>query len=271
MRSEDRDFRRENREHRDREHRDYNENRYQDYGRERYRPEERDYGYSMSGQRYDRSYDRGGFNRERDMNRGYEPKQEFNQGPIGRGGTDFDQDLNYNRYGGRGDQGHFHSTETDQPGRAYSSEREINRNANLYRNEEPDGGYGQGNRSYTGERGYGRNRTYNEAYSHAATGDYEDFERDLDRYGMRQDYQGRRDYSEGPAYGSRERAPEYRPERGREEIPSTYYRNREEAERRRRLSQRIEDRGLERSPEGNWGPSDYPYKQEYERSRGDYY
>lgn len=299
MRSEERDFRRENRENR--ENRDYNENRYQDYGRERNRPEDRAYGYNMSGQRYDRRYDRGGFNRERDMYSRYEPNQEFNQGPIGIGGTDFDQDLNYNRYGGRGERGHFHSTETDQPGRAYSSEREMNRNGNLYRDEGPDRSYGQGNRSYTGERGYGRNRTYNEAHSHAATGDYEDFERDLDRFGMRRDYERgqeqpgrnrsgdygrrgesrpygyeqqdygrRRDYTEGPVYG-RERGSEYGRERGREENPSLYYRRQEDAEQRRRLSQRIQDRGLERSPSGNWGPSDYSYREEYQRSRGDYF
>lgn len=122
----------------------------------------------------------------------------------------------------------------------------MNRHAN---NLERGGrNYGQSSRANRGELNYGV------ASSHRATGPYEDFERDIDRYGIREDYQGR-SRSYGRADYDRDR--DFDNSRGRDRNRSFYYRPGEDAERRRRLSARNQDQGLERSRSGNWGPSDY--------------
>jgi hypothetical protein len=267
MRQEDRNY-----------ERDYNNDyRNQDYGRDRNREREYREGSGMSGQRYDRTYDRGGFDREREMyrDRDFAQNREFNRGPIGRGGSEFDQDLNYNRYGqrnygGQESRGRYHSTETDHAGRGY--QREGNMYRETYYGPEQDRDRGERvdrdlgfredrNRGFAERRpDYPGGPGYRVASGHRETGPYEDYERDLDRYGIREEY---RDHSPQDRY--RDYDPDRRPDRDPRELRNFYYRPGEDEERRRRRDYSIENRNQERSPSGNWGPSNPRHP---ERDRG---
>lgn len=230
------------------------------YESDRRRGEERVYGSrrGMSGQYYDRDYDRGSMDLDRD--RDSYGRREFDREAMQRSSREYEQGRNRN-LSGEGNYGRFRSTETDVPGRGYESEREMNRHANNYvRGREGDRRYDERNRGYRSEPYSGV------ASSHSATGPYEDYERDIDRYGLRQDYQ------DGyPTYNPAEydRGQRHGREGYRNENRSFSYRPGEEAERRRRLSARIQDRGLERSPSGNWGPSESPYnRRRYKGEKG---
>lgn len=238
-----------------------------DYGRGRERNREREYGQrvGMSGQNYDPVYDRGVYNHERDMNRGYAQDREYNRGRADRRGREYDRDSGYNRYGQR-NEGRYHSSETENPGRAYQSERDMNRNAHYYGEQARDRGYREDRDRGYRERDYDerrRNRNFQEepgyrvASRHRDTGPYEDFERDLDRYGMRGDT---RDRYRG--YGEQQ-------ERDPREVPNFYYHPGEDEERRRRRDYNITNRNQERSPSGNWGPSNprYPDRDREYRDR----
>lgn len=232
-----------------------------DYERGRERNREREYGerVGMSGQSYDPNYDRGVFNSDRDMNRGYAQDREYNRGYAqdrgynrgreDRQGREYDRDVDYNRYGQR-NQGRYHSTETDNPGRPYQSERDMNRNAHYYGEQGRDRGYREDrDRGYRGREYDDRSRNFPEepgyrvASRHRNTGPYEDYERDLDRYGLRGENQDR--YR---GYGEQQ-------ERDPREVPNFYYHPGEDEERRRRRDYRMTNRHQERSPSGNWGPS----------------
>lgn len=230
------------------------ENRDQDYGRDRYSSGDSTYGYESGrgGHEYDRNNYRGGFDRERDF-RGYDRNREYNMDQYERAGRNNAQGRDYDRYEGR--QGRYHSTETDRPGQGFDTEREMNRNANRG-GFDSDRSYGNSSRNYRGERGYNPPLSDRVASSHRATGPYEDFERDREYYGAGRDYQER--------YRSIDRA-----DRGREENAGFYNRPDEEAEHRRRSNQ-FRDRGWERSPRGNWGPSDPDYRSRYEDDRRRY-
>lgn len=230
------------------------------------RAEEREYGSrrGMSGQYYDRDYDRGGFKGEQEAGRGGYGQRDYDREAMERSSRNYYRDRDQERF--ERSSGPFHTTESDRPGRGYENEREMNRRANSfgrenrYRGREGERRYGEGN------RGYQQEPYYNAASSHSATGPYEDYERDAERFGIRQDYRdGRPAYN--PAEYDRERRAE---EEGyRSQNRSFYYRPGEEAERRRRFSNRIQDRGLERSPGGNWGPSESEYnRRRYEGYEG---
>lgn len=232
------------------------------------RAEDREYGRrrGMSGQYYDRDYDLGGFNRDREASRGGYGQRDYDREAMERSSRNYFRDRDQERF--ESSSGPFHTTESDRPGRGYESEREMNRRANSsYRGNEYGGS--EGGRRYSEEnRGYQREPYHHAASSHRTTGPYEDYERDADRFGIRQDYRdGNPAYN--PAEFDRDRRAE---EEGyRSQNRSFYYRPGEEAERNRRLSSRIQDRGLERSPSGNWGPSESEYNRRPYEGGGERY
>lgn len=235
--------------------RDYNDYREQEYRRDRNRMEERGYGYDPGRreQDWDRSYDRRGYSADREFNRGYAQDRDYNRGQSYDRRYDYEQGRNYNQNRGH-NQGRYHSTETDVPGRGYDTEREMNRHANNY------SGYEDRNRNFE-DRNQNSRRVLNNsvASSHRDTGPYEDFERDLDRYNIRGDYQER--------YGSYRQGER---DRGESRDRGQYFRPEEALEGRRRVSERYRDRGLERSPSGNWGPSESEYNNRYRGGRDRY-
>ena len=182
MRSDDRNF--------GREYNDYYRN--EDYGRGR--REDEDFSYGNNRRRdeaYDRYYHSDRFNRERDFNRDYNENRSFGRGSDQGSNQDYNRNYgrnenygryeDYNRYG-QENRGQYHSS--DQPDRAYNSESEMNRNSGNYYQDydriQREGNYGSGS----------ENRVYSR---HRETGPYEDFERDLDRFGLRDDYGRNRD------------------------------------------------------------------------------
>lgn len=230
MRTDDRNFRRNNNEYQDR-----------DYGRDRNGRFSGDYGF-RPGRReedFDRFQGRRGYYGDRDYNLDYDQGRQYNRGnEQGRGYnrdryqdreryTNLDRDRysaqDYNdRRSGQAERGDYYSTRTDYPGRGYDTEREMNRHSYY-------GGSGR-DRSFRGERNYRPESV------HRSTGSYEDFERDLDRFGIRRD----RD-----RYGSYDRQ------------------NREQSR------DRFDDPRLDRGPSGSWGRN-VQDSDRYDERRGRY-
>lgn len=230
----------------DRNYRRYNEDRNEGYDRERSRVEGRSYEYARGGGGLrDRDYERVSFRHARDFNGGGEGRsRDYDSGYSQRNSRNHDRDIDRNRYD-QPNEGRYHSTEADVPGRGYRSEREMNRHANNL--EYGSRSYGESSQANRGDRNYGVSS------SHRATGPYEDFERDVERYGIREDYRNRgRNTSYGSDYG---RDRDYGRNRAGSGNRSFGSRPNEEAERHRRLSSRIQDHGLERSRSGNREPS----------------
>lgn len=229
----------------------------QDFGRDRNSTEDRDFYYENGsrGPRYERDHEREGFypNR-RDTNRDFDREWDYNRDRSQRRSNNFDRDFNQNRYGNK-NEGPYHSTRTKIPGRGYESEQEMNRHSHTnYEDPQGERNYGDWNRNYGGERKHGVSSR------HRATGSYEDFERDIDRFGLREDYQNRG--------GSYERE-DWERDRGRAGNRGFYDRSAEE-EGRRRPSYQNQDPRLDRGPSGSWGRQEREYHERYDRDRDRY-
>lgn len=226
----------------------------QDFGRDRNSTEDRDFYYENGsrGPRYERDHEREGFypNR-RDSNRDHGQEWDYNRDRYQGRSSDFDRDFNQNRYGNK-NEGPYHSTRTEIPGRGYESEQEMNRHSHTnYEDFQGERNYGDRNRNYRGERNHGVTSR------HRATGRYEDFERDIDRFGLREDYQNRG--------GSYERE-NWDRDRARAGNRGFYIRSAEE-EGRRRPSYQNQDPRLDRGPSGSWGRQEREYHERYDRDR----
>lgn len=267
MRSEERDYRRD---------RDYNENRYQDYGRERNQRGDMDYNYGagMSGQR---DYERGGYNRERDMSGSYDRMHESERSPIQRAGSNYDQDM-YGPTGQRGserDYGRYGTERGEYSGRGYAGDRDFGRDQGY-------GGYDR-NRGYGGESNrYNQgDRNYRESQSRFGTASgmgASDYNRDRS-YGVGRDYESDRAQSAisgGTNYGSYGSsmgdAGRYGYDRDYQSRNSYYDRGGYDRDRDLGYRGREEDRRG-----GEWGSSDYDrdrnydYNERYEGNRRDRY
>ncbi len=179
MRQDDRDYRR-----------DYNDYRDREYGRERDRRDDRDFGFNADRSRRDNDQyrDRGGYNPERDfrgydrdsgrgISRGYEQDRPYNSDRFSDRNRGYEQDDNYRT--GQDERGNYYSTRSSNPGRGYDTEWEMNRHSDFGDSGRDRGYYSDNDRNYREIR---NNRPDSR---HRATGSYDDFERDLDRFGMR--------------------------------------------------------------------------------------
>ncbi len=240
MRQDDRNFRD-----------NYNGYRNEEYGRAGRRPENRDYGSERdrSSQQYNRDYDRVRFSQGQDLSRDSEDSYRNFEGRSRYSGDNYDQRINRDNDGGRR-AGRYHSTRTENPGRGFEREQEMNRH---------EGGYGRDRFDDNRRRGASEGNRNRASSSHRSTGSYEDFERDVNRFGIRQDFREGRNYSGREAYGRGQ---------GRSEDRNAGYRPGYETDRGRRAGS-MPDRGFDRGPSGDWGRSasrrehDYDYKDRY--------
>jgi hypothetical protein len=209
---------------------DYNDYRNEAYERGRGRSRDRDYGNGrgMPDQQHDREYGRVRFNQRQDFGRDrgdYDRRSHFER-DARQYGYNNNQRFGNDQSGAHGD-GRYHSTRTDVPGRGFDREREMRRHENR-----------GGRDRFIDDRGYLGDRNYRVFSSHRTTGNYDDFERDIDRFGVRDDYEERGNYPGRDGYG-----------RGRErnENLDSYSRFGEEGARRPGPSARMRNRDMERN------------------------
>lgn len=235
---------------------DYNgyRNEAYDSGRDRSRGRGYGNGRGMADQQYDREYDRVRFNQRQDFSRDredYDRLRDFERDT--RRYPDYNSDRRFgNNQPGTHRDGRYHSTRSDVPGRGFDREREMQRHENR-----------GGSDRFIDDRGYRGDRNYRVFSSHRAAGNYDDFERDIDRYGIRGGYEERDNYT-GRNDGGRGRE--------RNENHRSYSRFREEDEHRPGPPAPMRNHGMERSrraPDFR-RDRDFGYSGRYEDERNRY-
>ena len=174
---------------------EYNEYRRQDedFGRDRDGSRNLDFGNRgrMGDSQYDR-YERVNYRSGRENDRGYGQTRDYGRDRFEQEDRNFNRSSDYNESRGH-NEGRYHSTRTENPGRGYETEQELNRHAGSYYGDQDrrrDIDYGSRGRDF---RRQGSERVRS---AHRSEGPYEDFERDVNRFGIKGDYDERYDYNE---------------------------------------------------------------------------